>query len=369
LPTSELGFGVDLIWPLVEVDSSIAGLAAGTTEADAGVSPVPSVGWVHKLDGSPFTIGLGVYGVAGFRTNYPASTTNPLLLPQSNTPGVPGGLGRSYTSSQFLNVAPTASLAVTDYLSIGVSPLLTLGELFADPFVFAVPDDADGSGVPRYPSASGTHMSWGAGAQVGVFYIVNDAWRLGAALKSPEWMEPFEYNAVDELGRPQAGRFHLDLPMIGSLGASYAGIENALVAVDVRYFDYKNTEGFDKAGFAPDGSLRGPGWRSVFSVSTGVQYRLAEPLYVRAGYTYNQNPEPESQAMFAVAAPLHYQHQMNVGGSYQLARNVSLNAAYSYWFEHEVTGPIFTPLGTVPGSSVTSRETVHIASMGVTVGY
>jgi long-chain fatty acid transport protein len=290
-------------------------------------------------------------------------------LPQSNTPGVPGGLGRVYTSSQFLEVCPTLSWTATDRLSIGVSPIAVLGELVVDPLVVAPPDDADGSGAARYPSGRGTRMHWGGGVSVGVFYIASEAWRFGAAIKSPDWMEQFQYQTEDELGNPRVVGFDLDLPMIVSTGVSYSGFADTVIALDVRYFDYENTDGLGDSGFNPDGSLRGLGWDSIFAVATGVQYRLADPLYVRLGYTFNENPAPESQTAVNFAAPLHYQHELHVGGSYRLARNVWMNGAYTYYFPHEITGPIFTPLGEIPGSSVTSRESVHVGSLGVSVTY
>jgi long-chain fatty acid transport protein len=368
LTSSEIGFGLDLVWPMLEIDSSIGGFG-GTTAADPGVTPIPSAAWVHKIDGSALTIGLGVAGVAGFCTNYPASTTNPILMPQSNTPGVPGGFGRIYTEACFMQLAPTVSLALTDRLSVGVSPLITLGKVIVDPLVITAPNDADGSMVLRYPSGRGTRMHWGGGAQAGVFYIVNEDWRIGGAIKTPNWMEPLQFNTEDELGNPQQAEFKMDLPMIVSGGVSYAGIDDVVLALDVRYLDYENTDGFGDSGFNADGSLRGLGWNSVFALATGIQYRLMDPLFVRLGYTFNENPTPESQTAVNIAAPLHYQHEFHTGGSYQLTRNAWLHAAYTYYLEHEITGPIFTPMGVIPDSSVTSRESVHVASVGVSVDY
>jgi long-chain fatty acid transport protein len=258
---------------------------------------------------------------------------------------------------------------VTDQLSIGVSPIAVLGELVVDPLVVAPPDDADGSGGARYPSGRGTRMHWGGGVSLGVFYIANEAWRFGAAIKSPDWMEQFQYQTEDELGNPRVAGFDLDLPMIVSTGVSYSGFADTVIALDLRYFDYENTDGLGDSGFNPDGSLRGLGWDSIFALATGVQYRLADPLYARLGYTFNENPAPESQTAVNFAAPLHYQHELHAGGSYRLARNVWMNGAYTFYFPHEITGPIFTPLGEIPGSSVTSRESVHVGSLGVTVTY
>ena len=369
LACSELAFGADLVFPLIEVDSSIQGVAFGSTAAQPGVTVVPTVGWVHHCEDSPLTIGLGVMGVAGFRTNYPASLTNPVLLPQSNTPGVPGGLGRIYTSAQFLDITPTVSWAVNESWSIGVSPIITLGEVVVDPLVIAPPDDADGSGQARYSTAAGGQMQWGAGAQFGVYYIANEAWRWGASLRTPSWMQAGQYLSQDELGNPKSVRFAWDLPLVVSGGVSYAGIASTLIALDVRYIDYSHASGWGDSGFAPNGALRGLGWNSVMALALGAQREVTDNLTMRAGYTYNGNPTPSELTVINVASPLHYQHQLSAGGSYRLAPNVSLNMAYTYYLPHSITGPLATAAGPIPGTSVTSTESVHLLTMGVGVNY
>ncbi len=369
LPTSQLGFGFELMLADLQIDSSVAGLGAGTTSAEPGVTPVPEIGWVHHVEDSCLTYGLGLYAVAGFRTNYPSSLTNPALTPQSNAPGAPGGFGRISTHAQYLQMAPTLSIALTDQLSIGGGPTVTMADVTIDPFVFSAPDDADGSGAARYPSGNGTRNHWGGGAQLGVYYIPNADWHLGASIKSPQWMETMRYHSTDEVGRPRVVRTDIDLPMIISLGAAYSGLPETVFALDVRYFDYRNTDGLGDQGFNRDGSLRGLDWSSVVAVAAGVQHSLNDCLQVRMGYTFNQSPIRNSEASLNLGAPLFYQHELHTGGSVQLSDNVWLNAAYSYYFESDVTGPILTPLGAVPGSSVTSRASAHFASLGVSVLY
>ncbi|HND55431.1 MAG TPA: hypothetical protein PLV92_23615, partial [Pirellulaceae bacterium] len=80
-------------------------------------------------------------------------------------------------------------------------------------------------------------------------------------------------------------------------------------------------------------------------------------------------PISDSLTTINVAAPLHYQHQIGTGLSYMLAPNVSLNGAYTYYLPHTMTGPLLTPLGPVPGSSVSSTISAHVASFGITVKY
>jgi long-chain fatty acid transport protein len=235
--------------------------------------------------------------------------------------------------------------------------------------VFGAADDANGNGAFTYPSGRGTKAIWGGGIQVGAYYIASDQWRLGAAITSPDWMQPFKFNAEDERGAPLTREFHLDLPMIVSLGASWAPQDRLVIALDTRYFDYKNTQGFRERGFGPDGALLGLGWTSVVAVATGAQYRVTDRLYARGGYTYNDSPIPDSQTSTNVGAPLFYQHQVSTGASIGLSERCWLNAAYSYWPTTEISGPLVTPAGAIPGAVVTLRESVHIASLGVTVNY
>lgn len=369
LPASELGFGTALVLPVLETDSSIPGLGSGSTQAEPGVTPVPTIAWVHQPECSPISVGLGLYGAAGFRTNFPASLTNPVFTPQSNAPGFPGGFGRLYTEASFIDIIPTAAYQVTDRFSVGVGGILTMAELIIDPLVATAPNDADGSLLPRYPSGRGVRTHWGGGVQLGAYYETEEGVHLGASWKSPHWMETFRFHTEDELGQPAVGRFDLDLPMIISLGAAYSGWQDWVLALDVRYLDYANTDGFRDSGFNPDLSVAGLGWESVMAVATGVQRRVNDDLYLRAGYTFTENPIPDNLAMFNIAAPLYYEHTLHVGTSWRICKQVWLNLAYSYFFENEVSGPIITPAGSIPGSNVTSQMSAHVIDLGVSVRY
>ena len=80
LECSEISFGITLAMPSSELSSRLPAGAfgpglppvglMGADESEAGVSPVPNIGYVERADGSPWTFGLGVFGIGGFRTNY-----------------------------------------------------------------------------------------------------------------------------------------------------------------------------------------------------------------------------------------------------------------------------------------------------------
>ena len=147
--------------------------------------------------------------------------------------------------------------------------MLTTGQIVADPLLLQAPDDADGSGVPTYPAGRGTRYAWGGGAELGVYYITENCWHWGASIKSPQWMEDFRMHTENEIGLPYTAKFGFDLPMIVSLGTAYSGIEDLVVAVDMRYFDYRNTDGFGDHGYSPYGALNGLSWTNQFAIATG----------------------------------------------------------------------------------------------------
>ncbi len=370
LPNSEVAFGLGLVLPTTSLSSAIPGLGlAGTTDSEPGVAPVPTIGLVHHLADSPWTIGLGIFGVGGFSANYPASTTNPILTPQPSAAQPLGGLGRVFAQAQIFQIVPTVSYALSERFSIGFAPTITLAGLICDPLVFAPPNDANNDGFFSYGSGSGTRMAWGGGFQLGAYYTTESCWNWGLSYKSPQWMEPFRFNSADELGGPTFAEVNFDLPSIISLGTSYTGFERWLFATDFRYFDYANATGFGDQGFRPDGAVAGLGWKSVFSVSQGVQYQWSDFLTLRTGYTYNQNPISSEVTMFNVASSLIIQHWYSLGATCRWNECISTTIAWTHGFENEVSGPFQTPAGPVAGTSVTTRVSADILNFGVTVAY
>lgn len=369
LRCSEALGSVGFILPSTRLASQAFGLS-GTTTGEPGVTPIPTMSFVLKSN-SPWTWGVGVYGVGGFSTNFPASslanpgTANPILTPQ---PPVGVGVGRVFSHAEIYQIAPTLAYALTDKLSVGFAPTVDLAFVQADPFFLGGPGAA--LGTPYYEPGTGTRFVWGAGFQVGAYYIADSNWRFGASYKSEQWFESLRYNTNDQLGNPSFRQALFNLPPIVSLGASYAGFERWLYAVDVRYFDYNNTEGFSGFGYRADGSAIGLGWRSVWGVSTGLQYTVTERLIARAGYTFVDNPEPGAAVQFNVGTPLIIRHFVSVGGTFLIRSNVAAHIAYTHGFRESNTGPYVLPgVGVVPNTSITSTTAADAITAGLSVRF
>ncbi len=376
LPGSELEFGAEILYAQARLSSALAantfapGLPpvglAGTDRSANGVSLLPTAGLVYQPDDSLMTYGLGFFAAGGFAVNYPASTTNPIL-----TPPLPNGFGLGAVNAdlQVMQIVPTAALQITDRLSVGFAPTISLAYLQADPGFLLPPDDANGDGFASFPAANHTRIHWGAGFQVGLYYRTEGGWHFGASYKSPQWFESFRFKSADELGRPRDLKFHFDYPMMYSVGTAYTGLERWTFALDVRYIDYHNTEGFNRVGFGPNGAVTGLGWDGVFVVAVGAQYYITDPLALRIGYSFNTNPIDDAVASFNVASPVILEHTLYLGASYSVTQCFLVSLGYAHAFENSVRGPIVSPFGALPGSSVQSRVWADTFMFGATVKF
>jgi len=368
LNSSEMTFGMGLILPDTEVASRVNANAlgpgvpgatmSGSSNSEPGAIPVPCMAFVHQVANSPWTYGLGIYGIGGSRVNYSASSTNPVLTPQ---PPYGIGLGRLSAEVDIVQIAPTAAYALDEHWSVGFAPTVTMAKLIASPLFLGPAYGA----YDNYSSGVGTRYAWGGGCQAGVYTVTDLGWHFGATIKSPQWMEPFRYKSEDNLGHARTVTYDLDYPLIASLGTAYSGFEAWVFACDVRYFDYANAQGFQDRGYGSEGELLGLGWRSIFSVCFGVQRQISEKLYLRAGYCFNENPISSSSAMYNVASPLIIQHTLHTGLSYTFAENWSVALSYVHCFENSVSGPWRTAHGNLAGTSITSTAAADEAGLQI----
>ena len=377
LPSSA-DFGLELLFPRSELASTVAPGAlgggfppvtlSGSSESTRGVFPMPSFGVVYQpSDDSPVSFGLGVLSVGGFSANLPGSTSNPIL-----TAPPPNGLGVGpiFSQYQLMQMTPTIAYRVTEGFSIGVSPIISLGGISVDPGFLASPDDANGNGQATYPALTHGIYQWGAGAQIGAFYMTENSWQFGASVKSPQWFQNFTYNSRDENGAPRNVQIGVDVPMIVSIGAAYSGFDRFVLAVDGRWLNYSDTRGFAETGFDATGAVRGLGWKDVWALATGVQYQVSDGLSLRMGYSFNTNPIDDDVAFFNIMSPLVIQHTLSAGLSFCVTPSFKISAAYNHYFENSVEGPMISPtFGPLAGTSVKGTASADSVTVGASFAF
>jgi len=380
LDHNEIGFGAEVLIPRTTITSRVAansfgpGLPAqnlsGTTGGNNGVFTLPSFGLVYKPEDSPITYGFGLFALGGFGVNYPVTKTNPILNPQ-----FPNGfgIGPLYSQYQVLQLAPTIAYKVTDEWSVGFQPNLDLSALALDPAIFTDPtliQTPIGQG-PVYGDATHSRSRVGGGFQAGVYYAPTELnWSFGASFKSPQWFETSTYPSVNPQGQAVRSKTDFDFPMIASIGTAYRGVDRLLIALDLRYVGFRETNGYRHTGFDSTGALQGLGFQDIVALSLGAQYKLTDELTVRSGYSFNMNPIGNAVTSYNVASPLNLQNSLALGLSYDVTKSLKISAAYVHFFQSTNDGPINEPFtGPLHHSDVRIATTADSLVIGANVSF
>lgn len=359
------GTRAELSFEMFNPDRSLgssAGPMSGSTRSTSSWTPIPALGFSIRLANDRVALGLGAFGMGGFGVNYAADPGNPILAPR------PFGFGQVFSNFQLLKVAPGAAFALSDRLWIGVAANINWAALTVDPFAAAAPAaDPGPDGMPRtaddrayYSSAYAGDGTFGFGAQVGVIFRPVPAMSLGASYTSPQRFRAFEYNStfanpnLSSYGMPRPMSFRLDVPAVYAAGVSIGAATSLTLSGDVRYITYERTKGFEGGGFAPDGSVQGFGWKNIAVTALGAQLAATDRLILRGGYNYSGNPVPPELTMINLPAPAIVQHHLTLGAGFQATPTVAVHGGYYHAFRNSITGPMMSPAGAAPGTTVTS---------------
>ena len=333
---------------------------SGTTEDDRGVSPLPAVAMVWGNETSKHTFGVSAFGISGFGVTFPENMANPITAPQSM-----GGFGRVQSEYNLFQVSFTWAYELSDQFSIGLQPNFDWSSLELMPNPTANPTMAG------YPSTDET-TALGFGGQIGLFYDSGSGFKAGASYKTTQSFADFEFDNTYLDGGTSTNEFNLDYPSIWSLGLGYSAGEIDL-ALDYRYVDYENTEGFEAVGWSPTASVIGFGWESISVVSAGLQYSGLSKLPLRLGYTYSSNPINEDLAFFSVPATAIIKNAFQFGLSYEASDTFKLDGVFHYGTSGDATsGPLlnpqfagnFPPYGAILGSEVSYDMTTSMIMVG-----
>jgi long-chain fatty acid transport protein len=362
---NQLSISGGLFFSSPELSSTVPtpnGDFSGTTKDDRGTSIMPSIGAVFGCPDSKHTFGVSAFGISGFGVTFPESMDNAITMPQSA-----GGFGRIQSDYLLLQVGLSYAYEITNNLSVGIAPTINYAALELAPNPLASPSQFG------YPT-SDKPSAIGYGAQLGVFYKMDNGFKIGASYKSTQSFADFEFKNTNLDGSPAADvSFQMDYPAIYSLGLGYSK-ENIDFALDYRLVDYESTEGFEKSGWTQTASVAGFGWENITIISAGVQYKGINKLPLRFGYTYSSNPIKEELAFFSTPATAVIKNAFQFGTGYKMSDNLTLNLTYHHGASGDPTvGQLLNPqlisadnpLGAVPGSEVSYKMSTDMIMLGV----
>jgi long-chain fatty acid transport protein len=317
------------------VHYSAQGAASGASmSSDRSPSYIPTVALVLPST-DRLTAGIAALGVAGMGVDYGADLYG----------------GTTTTAYMNARVAPAVAYRITDRLSVGVAANLMYATMR-----YAV---AGGMGmVPR-----DTTGAFGIGGTVGLLYRPIDALTLGLAYETKSAFQTFDFKIPPHtLVTPQGSfpvpggteRLDFDQPQVATVGAGVRPIEALLVAADVEWIDWSQTNGRNQPAFTTDPQMTGAqpwnlSWSDQVVLKIGAEYAVTRDLRIRAGYDWGKSPLDASRAFENIAFPAIAEHHFTVGVGYAFG-GLAVNAA-------AVVSPEVTLRGSNPDQGISSYET------------
>jgi len=297
------------------------GLVPGEVKSDSRYFPIPAAGYSHAFDGKQ-ALGVMVYGNGGMNTDYPAATFYGTDAGQNLT-------------QMFLGV--TYARKLDPHHALGVTPILAYQYFKAT----GLQSFAGFSSAPGDLTDKGTSGSVGGGVRVGYLGRLTPQLALGASYQTRTWMTPF-----DEYRGLFAEQGDFDIPSSWVVGMAVTPHPLVDVAVDVQQVRYSEVKAVGhpllpnlmEAPLGADGGA-GFGWKDMTVIKGGVQVRGSDGWTWRAGYSYGNQPVPESEVLFNILAPGVVQQHATVGFSKTLPGGRDLHFAVTRAFSDDVTGP------------------------------
>ncbi len=353
---SRVDFGVEFLTQDLSVESSV-GPFSGSTNDDTDLAALPAFAWIWHPKGSRLAFGFGFLALAGFQTDYPQDSTNPVLLPQ------PLGFGRTLADYQFARIPLALAYQATDKLSVGASFSLGRAALDSSPFAGASPDCTSPVSC-FYPAATPQDSALGFAVQVGLFFEPSEKLSFGVSYTTAHDFESFKWNStvahpdLPNFGENRSFEFTLDAPQRLTLGLGFAPAKDWNLALDVTWINYSDTEGFSGGNLDPrTGAIDGLGWEDIVVIAGGVEHRRPGGLALRGGFNISESAVPEDLAFFNIQAPAIQENHLTVGLGIPTGP-VEVNLAYYHVFKADISGPFLSPAGPVPGSRVTSEISI-----------
>lgn len=320
-----------------------------TVESDSDFFLIPHFGYNREL-GNDSTVGISIYGNGGMNTNYSADST----------PGGAGLFGDGDVGVNleqlFFNVSFAKKL--NDKHAFGAGLIVAAQRFSAKGIATFAPLSTD----PGNLAQNRHSYSYGAGVKLGYQGEVSKGIRVGVSYQSKISMGEFdEYKGLFAEG----GDF--DIPSTYNIGASFDVGKSGVIVADVQWINYTDVAAISNpvsnamgppgvsscnpAGFpgnpGPSGQGAGClggsngagfGWEDMTVYKIGYQMDIDDKHTVRFGYSFTDQPIPESETMFNILAPAVIEQHFTAGWTMKMGDNQELNLSGLYAPTNSVKG-------------------------------
>lgn len=249
-------------------------------------------------------------------------------------------------------IAPSLSMKLGDKSSIGIEPLIAVQRFKAT----GLEAFARFSNAPDKVTDNGSEFSYGYGGRIGFLTGIIPRVGIGGSYQTRTRMTRFKkYEGLFA----EQGSF--DIPSTWNVGISLEVTENQRLVYDFQRIHYGEigsiNNRFDTNAFtnncalprllqgstAPNdaclGASTGPGfgWQDISIHKIGYQLKFAAFTF-RAGYSFTDQPIPDSEALFNILAPGVPRRHYTGGVSWQASRKIGFDLNFFYAAPNPVTG-------------------------------
>jgi long-chain fatty acid transport protein len=324
------------------------GLTPGKIESDKTSFFFPTLGGNMKVADN-MAIALSIYGNGGMNTDYPTAT-----FYDPTSPGTGVNLEQMFVSGSY-------AIEFVKNHSLGVSAIFGWQRFAAKGLIAFSMFSSD----PADLTGNSFSTSTGFGFKIGYQGKLTDWLKVGAAYQSKMIMSEF-----DRYAGLFAQQGDFDIPSSWTAGVAVMPHKDWTLLLDVKQILYSEIKAINNPmlpnlqisllGYN-DGA--GFGWKDVLAVKFGAMFTGVEGWDFMAGYSYNQNPIPETEVMFNILAPAVVQNHLTAGFTKHIGMQNEVSVAFMYALDNSVTGE--NPLE-YPG-----QQTIKIAmrQWQVEIGY
>jgi long-chain fatty acid transport protein len=268
------------------------GLTPGTFESDSNTFFIPHLGANWEV-GESGAFGVAIYGNGGMNTSWPTAVYY---------------AGNAGVDLSQMFVAPTYAVKLGENHGLGLTAIGALQWFEATGVGSFAPFSTD----PANLSDNGKDYKLGGGFRFGYMGNLSPYFSLGGSYQTKIWMGKFEKYAG--LFAEQGG---FDIPANWVIGIAIKPTENFDIALDyqrVMYGDIPSIANpllpalgacmmMDASQCLGADAGSGFGWQDMGTIKAGLQLRTESGWIWRAGYSYGEQPIPDSEMLFNILAP------------------------------------------------------------------
>jgi long-chain fatty acid transport protein len=326
-------------------------------ESDSNYFIIPHIAKSWQLDNGN-AVALAFYGRGGMNTDWKGGTAT-FDLRDGNGPQTfygtygAGDAGVDFNQA-FLDI--TWARKLNDRVSLGVAGVLVaqwfkadgvgsfapLTETFAKTF-----NPADVKNL----SNNGHDWAYGAGLKVGLHAALSERWSFGLMYQSKIWMTEF-----DDYSDLFAKQGDMDIPSDLKVGLTFKATDTVDLNFDIEQIWYSDVDSvnnpiallFNCPTLQPPNPEQsnclggdaggGFGWEDMTVYKLGLRYVAGEDWVWRLGYSYGEQPIPNTEMSFNILAPGVMEHHFTGGFTLERTKGRQFNLAVMYAPDVSVTG-------------------------------